>query len=88
MEMTTASTANALHHRVDCSTSTVADKMTIIVGATAGAQQVTVLVTYKNGSEWGYFLPLADYLPLGGDKSIGRFINGVKRVATFSWRCP
>ena len=88
MEMTTATTGKALHHRVNCSNSTVADDVTIIVGDRLEKNEVCVLATYKNGATWGYFVPLADYLLLGGEKSVGRFINGVKRVATFSWRCP
>jgi hypothetical protein len=82
MEIRTKTYEITTHFAIDCRNSTVAERVVVI--AQPGNDEVVVIVNYRNGAEWSYIIPLIDFMALIGEKSVGRFVNGVKRVAVYS----
>lgn len=61
---------------LDCADSVCASSVEIMVYA--GIENVTVLVTYKNGDRWGYRITDTNALMVGlGLDSVGRFVSTV-----------
>ena len=81
----TYSTGSASFIKLDCADSVCAESVTIVIYA-EHCKSATVLVTYKNGDEWGYEIADLMALMVGlGLDSVGRFVSTVvKPLSTFS----
>jgi hypothetical protein len=71
--------------KLDCTDSVCAESVNIVIYA-KHCKSATVLVTYKNGDQWGYEISDLMALMVGlGLDSVGRFVSTVvKPLSTFS----
>jgi hypothetical protein len=71
--------------KLDCTDSVCAESVNIVIYA-KHCKSATVLVTYKNGDQWGYEIADLMALMVGlGLDSVGRFVSTVvKPLSTFS----